>query len=128
MRKKIVLALSLVLLAAGFPTGALAGARIVTGALAVPTSSGGYAMCTVVNAAERDLQVNIEIKNAQGATLASVTDRSVFAGAHRVLSTSQGGQRVHCIVEVVRGSKRNARVTLNASNSSGTLAVSTTGY
>ena len=103
---------------------AYAGPRIVTPRLFPLTD--GRLKCTVVNAsATRSLEVRITIYNFLGAVSFGPQFASILPNRSTVLSTSNDNAR-HCVVEVLKGGKRNARVVLVAadSNSNPLVAVS----
>ena len=95
---------------------AYAGPRIVTPRLRPPTD--GRLRCTVVNAsATRNLDVRITIYKFDGDVAIGPGFGFMFPNASASLSTTINEAR-HCVVEVVKGGKRNARVALVAEDSS----------
>ena len=87
---------------------AYAGPRIVTPRLVPPTD--GVLRCNVSNAsATKTLNVLITIFEFDGGVANGPTARTIVPNGSTALGTSVNSAR-HCVVEVTKGGKKNARV------------------
>lgn len=101
-------------------TPALAGSKpIVTPGLLPPLN--GALGCEVVNASTtKPLEINIRIVKTDGTT-ASFLGGVLVAPYTRAVRESPNDDARHCMVEVVSGKAKDARVTIWVSNASGKL-------
>ncbi|MBW2235975.1 MAG: hypothetical protein JRG85_11335 [Deltaproteobacteria bacterium] len=107
-------------------TPALAGSKpIVTPGL-IPPSDGALG-CEVVNASTtKPLEVNIRIVKPDGTT-ASFLGGVLVAPYTRAIRESTNDEARHCMVEVVSGKAKDARVTIWVKNASGKLIAAVAG-
>ena len=107
-------------------TPALAGSKhIVTPGL-IPPSDGALG-CEVVNASTtKRLEVNIRIVKTDGAT-ASFLEPVLVAPYTRAIRESTNDEARHCMVEVVSGKAKDARVTVWVKDASGKLIAAVAG-
>jgi len=115
-------ALPLLLVMAG---PASAGRAIVTPRLEPPGT--GALSCGVVNASsKKTIEGTVTILSSDGTPVAGPTDFAVAPLTSSALSTSASPAR-HCVVEVTKGGKRNARVSLYVRDSAGNVLAAVQG-
>ena len=97
-----------------FATPAFAGPRIITPGLLPPAT--GFLTCRVVNAsATKTIEIESNIYDFNGTVVAGPSVGQVLPNRSISLSTGDNDAR-HCVVEVTKGGKRNARVSLYVTN------------
>ncbi len=120
MLTRLAPALTAAALFLSFATPAVAVPRIVTPGL-VPVS-GEFMRCRVVNAsAKKTIDIGITIYDFNGNIAAGPIVDSILPNASTNLVTANGSAR-HCVVEVTKGGKKNARVSLSVTNGGGVVA------
>ena len=94
---------------------AYAAPRIVTPRLFPPAN--GFLRCNIVNAsATRTLEMRVTIFDFNATAVSGPFDFILLPNESSVLSTNLDNAR-HCVVEVKKGGKRNARVSLSSVDS-----------
>jgi hypothetical protein len=117
MRILTAAALGAVLL---LPTPSFAASPIVTPS--IPNSANGSLACWVVNAsAAKTLEIEVEIRSFNGTVLESGEGLVEPLAANAL--TSDNAQARFCVVRVLRGGKKNAIVSLVATEDGSPVAV-----
>ena len=107
-------------------TPAWAGSKPIVTPSLVPPSNGALG-CILVNASDtKPLEVNIRIVKPDGAT-ASFLGGVLVAPYTRAIRESTNDEARHCMVEVVSGKAKDARVTVWVKDASGKLIAAVAG-